>query len=269
MYTNRNFVNVIASGALRSLTVIAVVAASSFIGCSWPASLSDQNTASNSTPENASTADSNDSSAADLSSNSLCRNDYYPISEEIREYKIGGDGPGTYKLSQRTAGEEGFLETRVFAQGLTVENNWVCTPEGLRNAEYKNTITMNRGNFEMDTVRSTGITLPKVWETGKVWTTNYDVKVNVAAGPIKTAADGNVTVVNTIGPLSEKVTANGKEYEAARVDSTLEIKITMKGVSPPPTKFTSTNWFAKGVGLVRQETSGAFGKQTVEITSAQ
>lgn len=269
MDTLRNIVHDVVRTAFESLPMIAVVAVSLLIGCGSPASRSDQNSASNSASGNTNTASSTSTTSAGVAGGSLCSNDYYPISQEVREYKISGDGPGTYTLSQRPDGDQGFVETRSFAQGLTVENNWLCTAEGLRNAEYKNTITMNQGNFEMDTIRSSGITLPKVWESGKDWTTNYDVMVSVAAGPIKTAADGQVTLVNKVGPLSEKVTASGREFEAARVDSTLEIKITMKGVTTQPTKFTMTNWYAKGVGLVRQEAKGAFGTQIVELMSSQ
>jgi hypothetical protein len=147
---------------------------------------------------------------------------------------------------------------------LTVENNWICTEEGLRTAEYKNTITMKQGNFEMDTLKSTGITLPKEWVAGKEWNATYDVRVNIAAGPVTTAADGKVTIDNKLVNLNDTVTANGQTYEAARIDSVISIVISMRGTTTPATKLNVKNWYAKDIGIVRQEASSQFGKQLVE-----
>jgi hypothetical protein len=176
----------------------------------------------------------------------LCANEYYPIEPGVqREYRITGDAPANYVLSQEPAGEDGFAEIRSFGSGLTVRNNWICTPEGLRTAEYRNAMSMANGDFEMNTLKSSGVTLPKVWEQGKEFEANYTVNASIKAGPVSAAADGTVLLKNRVASMNEKVTAGGKEYDAARVDTTIEITLSMGGQSIPKTTVTTKNWYAK------------------------
>ena len=195
----------------------------------------------------------------------LCANEYYPVDTDLRrEYKITGSVPANYELTQRPGTEDGFVEVREFGSGLTVTNNWICTPEGLRTAEYRNAMSMADGDFEMNTLKSSVVTLPKVWEQGKEFNANYTVKASIKAGPVAAEADGTVLLKNRVAALNEKVTAGGKEYDAARVDTTIEIDLSMAGQTLPKTSVTTKNWYAPGIGLVKQETGGRFGRQIVE-----
>lgn len=195
----------------------------------------------------------------------LCANEYYPVETDIkRSYRITGDAAANYVLSQEPAGEDGFAEIREFGSGLTVRNNWICTPEGLRTAEYRNAMSMANGDFEMNTLKSSGVTLPKVWEQGKEFEASYTVNASIKAGPVSAAADGTVLLKNRIAAMNEKVSAGGKEYDAARVDTTIEIDLKMGAQTIPKTSVTTKNWYAPGIGLVKQETGGRFGRQVVE-----
>jgi hypothetical protein len=247
--------------ATLKITVLALAIAAAGCG-SLMESVTDNANADNAQP-GGNTAAGGTEGKADNAAGS-CSNEYYPIKAVERGYRITGDGPGTYWLAQRQSDGQSFVEVRTFGDGLTVETNWACTEEGLRSTEYKNTITMKQGNFEMDTLKSTGITLPKEWESGKEWNATYDVRVNIAAGPVNTAADGKVTIDNKLVNLNDTVTANEQTYEAARIDSVISVVISMRGTTTPATKLNIKNWYAKDIGIVRQEASSQFGKQLVE-----
>ncbi len=196
----------------------------------------------------------------------LCFNEYYPISDTVkRAYKVTGAEPGTYDLAQKEITDSGFAEDRSFSYGLVVTNNWICTDEGLRTAEFTNQGISKDVKFDMETLKSEGVTIPKTLEAGKEWTAKYDVKVKLNAGNIAVAADGDVTITNKVGAIDETVNVADKEYKAARIDSDIKIVVSMKGKTTEAATVKTSNWFVKGVGMVKQVTGGTLGKQTVEF----
>ena len=213
-----------------------------------------------------------DSNPADPASKTAslgnCANEYYPISGEADNYKVTGAAPGSYTLSQKLNDPNSFSETRVFDSGVNVTTNWICDPEGLRNAQYGNNISVENANFNMETIESTGLTIPRELSVGKAWDASYKVRVKGTAGNMPIGSDGNVVVKNKVVSLNDRVTAGGKEYEAAKVDTEITINLTMGGQKVPGMTIKGTNWFAKGVGLVKQEVRSPYGVQGVELTGA-
>ena len=213
-----------------------------------------------------------DSNPADPASKTAslgnCANEYYPISGEADNYKVTGAAPGSYTLSQKLNDPNSFSETRVFDSGVNVTTNWICDPEGLRNAQYGNNISVENANFNMETIESTGLTIPRELSVGKAWDASYKVRVKGTAGNMPIGSDGNVVVKKKGVSLNDRVTAGGKEYEAAKVDTEITINLTMGGQKVPGMTIKGTNWFAKGVGLVKQEVRSPYGVQGVELTGA-
>ncbi|CAN5584054.1 hypothetical protein BH24ACI3_BH24ACI3_09590 [soil metagenome] len=168
-------------------------------------------------------SDSTAANAADAASmpdtdRGLCANEFYPINTSLaREYRITGTAPASYTLTQENAGEDGFTETRNFGDGLTVKNSWVCTEEGLRNAEYTNITTMKEAEFEMETLKSSGVTIPNDWSVGSEWRTDYDIVAKIVAGPVNARADGKVLLTNKLISIDDTVTIDGKKYTAAKL----------------------------------------------------
>lgn len=213
-----------------------------------------------------------DSNPADPASKTAslgnCANEYYPIGGEAADYRITGSAPGSYKLTQKLNDPNSFNETRIFDSGVNVTTNWICDPEGLRNAQYGSNISVENANFNMETIESTGLTIPRELSVGKAWDASYKVRVKGTAGNMPIGSDGNVVVRNKVVSLNDKVTAGGKEYEAAKVDTEITINLTMGGQKVPGMTIKGTNWFAKGVGLVKQEVRSPYGVQGVELTGA-
>jgi hypothetical protein len=221
-------------------------------------------------PQTAAAPDTADQTATDepaAADAGLCENKYYPLQADSgRAYQITGGAPASYVLTQDRSGEDSFGETRQFASGTSVKTNWVCTAEGLRSVEYNSGVDFSSGNFKMETLESSGLTLPKTWETGKKWKAEYKISGKLKAGPVNTGVTGTVTVDNEIAALDDTVTTAAGEFKAAKVVSTINLKLSVG----PPTKVTTTNWYAPDIGLVKQETASPFGgKQNVEYTGTK
>lgn len=178
----------------------------------------------------------------------ICANEYYPISEKKREYINSKNSSSNYVLTQQKKDGDSFGETRDFGGGLETTTNWLCTKEGLRNAEYNSGANFSSGNFKMDTLESSGITLPKKWEVGKKWTTEYKIAAKLNAGGASSAAKGTIKINNEIVSMNDKITTKAGEFEAAKVVS----KINMNLSVGKPTTMKMTVWYAPEIGFVKQ-----------------
>lgn len=196
-----------------------------------------------------------------------CVNPYYPIEPEItKKFDLDStipDGDTEMTLEQSAPEGDTFTEKRMLASGTSVTTPWKCTPEGLRVAEYENLIEIEVGNFTMETVESSGTTIPAEWKVGDEWTTNYKVKININAGPVSESGDGTVSIGNKLVSMGEKIKVKGGEFDAARVDAEIRVSVSVRGVNAPSQTIKLSRWFSPKVGLVKQEVSGAFGKETM------
>ncbi len=196
-----------------------------------------------------------------------CANEYYPIDPSVtKNFEMKGAESDKYSLTQKDITETGFKEDRKFTNGTVVTNNWTCLDEGLKAAEFTNQASFSKGNFEMETVKSDGITIPKTLEAGKEWTSDYDVKVKLNAMKINVNADGKVKIAHKVVSIDEPITVAGNEYNAARIDSEIRVTVTVRGRTMETGKVTASNWYVKDLGMVKQKTDGTFGETTVEYT---
>ncbi len=199
-----------------------------------------------------------------------CANEYYPVAaSRVRAFKTTGSKTYSgYILTQSQVTDDGFVETRKFDSGTEVTNNWVCTDEGLRTADFTNDIkigSLKNSTFEMKTLKSSGLTFPKELSAGKEWEANYDVEVNLKVAGISAQAGGKVTVKNRVASMNDKITADGKEYEAAKIESKIIMDIAMKGRKIPEPNVGMTVWLVPGVGIVRKESKGSYGREVAEL----
>lgn len=199
----------------------------------------------------------------------LCSNPYYQVDPQVaREYRVTNPGsktPDTYVLRQTLDGESSFVEERAFSSGIEMTNKWQCTDEGLRNAEYTNQITMPNARFNMETVESSGITLPKEnWKVGEEWQTEYKVKAKLDAGPVSRTVNGTILIENKIVALNEKINVPAGEFETAKVESVIQMNLGMEGQKLPASKVKTIAWYAPSIGVVKQVADTGFGGGTVE-----
>jgi hypothetical protein len=135
--------------------------------------------------------------------------------------------------------------------------------DGLRTAEYTNAANLSKANFKMETLESSGITIPKNWEVGKKWTAEYKISAKLNAGAASSGANGTIKIDNEIVSLDDKVTTPAGDFEAAKVVSNINMNLNIT----KPITMKMTNWYAPGVGLIKQTADSPFGKGvTVEYT---
>jgi len=211
------------------------------------------------------TSPANNQNAAPKEINAICKNPYYPTdTAQKREYHIEGNLSSTYILTQTANGSDSFTETRSFPSGGKVETNWECTTEGLRNTEYTGFVPTPTGAFEMTTADSSGVTLPKDnWEVGKKWTTEYVVKIRMDNTPIANLSLTGIKIDNEIAALNQKIKIAGGEFETARIDSTVQMSLPVKGKNPA-VNIKLSSWYSPQAGLVKQKVDSPFGSATVE-----
>ncbi len=202
-----------------------------------------------------------------------CDNPYYPVDpSKVRKYKLDSKLPGgnrEYTLRQRKVDEDTFSEERSFDSGIDVSVNWNCTPEGLRTAEYMSQAQMQAGTFQMETIESSGTTIPRDWELGKEWESRYKVKANLNAGPVKAAAEGNVILEHKLAAVDETVRVAGGEFKANRVDTVIRLDLSMKGTAIPSKEVRMSVWYAPDVGIVKQQVHGDYGDEKVEFAGME
>lgn len=260
-----------------SCFVLVMLAAFAF-GCGMPG-ITSENTSNTETNANsnrtATTANNaNNEPAAEPANETstsrvtgACANEYYPVDPSIvKNFDVSGAESEDYSLTQKDVTEAGFKEERKFTNGTVVINNWTCEEDGLKGAEFTNQASFSKGNFEMETVKSTGVTIPRTMVEGKEWTSVYDVKVRMAAMKMNINADGKVNIQHKVAAVDEPVTVDGKEYKAARIDSRMKITVSVGGRTTETGDIKASNWYVKDVGMVKQSTSGTFGDTTVEYT---
>ncbi|HEX6280275.1 MAG TPA: hypothetical protein VFZ49_09725 [Pyrinomonadaceae bacterium] len=220
--------------------------------------------------ETSNTNNTNDQARSDPETAGNCTVDYYPVDPGLtRRYEITGSGPAKYVLTQKDVSDTGFKEDRTFESGMIVTNNWLCTDDGLRTAEFTNSAVIQSGRFEMETVKSSGLTIPREIEPGMEFDATYDVKVKLRAGPVAVDATGEVKIANKVAAVGESVVVRGETFDTVRIDSTINIVVNMRGRRVEGAKVTTSNWYGKGAGLVKQETGGTFGKQRAELVTLE
>lgn len=197
-----------------------------------------------------------------------CVNPFYPIEPGVRKlYKSSASVAGSdteITVDQKAPEGDSFLETRTLKSGTTVTTPWKCDNGAIRIAEYQNFIQSNKMNFTMETLESSGTTLPASWRSGDEWQSDYKVKVNLKAGPINTDAGGTVSIKDKLVAENETVKVEGGEFEAAKVESVIKIVVSYGGREIPSPDIKLARWYSKKVGLVKQESTGPFGKETME-----
>ena len=119
---------------------------------------------------------------------------------------------------------------------------------------------------EMKTYKSSGITLPKVWEKGKKFEASYDISMTLKIGSVSATSRGTVTVGSEIVGVDENVSIQGGDFVAARIKSVIKMNLRVNGRKVPSKDIHMTNWYSPKIGLIKQETKTGFGNSIVEFT---
>lgn len=192
-----------------------------------------------------------------------CNHEYYPLR---RGYSVqyhttfpsGGasSGEGYYAILVQsvTANTARIISThqRPGSDPISSQVEYRCVGGGLYAQGYANTGSLSPGGaeqnrFQVRTLAAEGEFLPKHLEVGSHWSSRFDIKII----PLATRdVDGRPTVpismsvtIDRTAMRLERVRVPAGEYEAMKISS----KTLFDGVP----SFTGTEWWVKGVGMVK------------------
>ena len=198
------------------------------------------------------------------SSNGDCGNPLYPaVAGATWSYAMSGVLPDTFTRTIPASSTDGFTDQDVFTSGVTRTGKWTCEFGALTALNASNPgagvsasiqATDLTGDFE--TTNIDGVTLPAVVTSGTSWSQSITLEgiQNIAGEtvPSKSTSNQNCTAAG-----NESVTVPAGTFNAMRVECQLNLKIsiTMMGVEiPTEMSFSTTTWYAAGVGMVKTDT---------------
>ncbi len=203
-----------------------------------------------------------------------CENPYAPvIAGATWDYNIQGTLPDTYTHTILSVDADGFVEQDAFASGVTRQAEWKCENGNLiaLNPPGGTSGTVNTEGVQADfhTTALDGVTLPGVINPGDTWTQSITLEGTETINGIEIPASNQTTSDCTAIGI-ESVTVAAGTFDAMRVDCVIHmnITVTMSGIEIPTIlDFTSTSWYARNVGLVKNASVGSAFNSTTDLVS--
>lgn len=210
-----------------------------------------------------------------------CGNAYYPIVEgRVLTYRssFGGMEESNYTMSFSDVSPTDFTVSTGAGGADIISTTWHCTTEGMLSTTFNQLPGIVEG-MEIEFVEAEGITFPteEAFENGEGWTTRYTTNITMSDPDM-----GSMTMAQTVELIhtivgEESVSVPAGDFpEAVRVDTagTISMSIMLDDLSQPSTSFpmNMTSWYARGVGLVKQEVAGMLpegpgGDSVIELVS--
>jgi hypothetical protein len=211
--------------------------------------------------------------AGSTNSVDACANPLLPIRMGATwTYKLSGAASDTFTRSIVSVDSSGFTDQDVFGSGVTRQGKWNCEQGNLialnPTEGVSATVTAPNVTVDFQTTEFSGVTLPAAVHAGDTWTQTITLEgtqnINGTDIPAKNQFSNTCTAIG-----QESVTVEAGTFEAMHFDCrvTMTITITMSGQDiQTPIEFTSSNWHAEGIGLVKTATTEGV-ESTVELVS--
>jgi hypothetical protein len=241
-------------------------------GCSKPnttatsAPVSTQAVVSTDTPAIAATEAPTTSSNASAQGGQ-CANQYYPVRQGATwSYTSTGSPAGTYSFTDTITAvrSDGFTLTSQF-KDLTRIQEWACKPEGLVALQLGGgALSTQNLKLQIDTQNASGVTYPPTINAGDQWDYALDFtgKMDVA-GNSGSATGNDKAHFKALGVESVTVPAGTFDAMKVQIDTTLDINVSIQGLSVPVAFTSSYNyWYAQNVGWVKASGTGSVSGQS-------
>ncbi len=200
-----------------------------------------------------------------------CFNLYQPIAVGASwTYQISGITNDTYTHSISALRADGFSGQDVFGSGTTRSSEWKCAGGDLTDLSGGANVAAGGESFAFVTKATSGISLPAALKPGVAWTQLVVLEGEREAGGQKILTRNNVSV-NCSAVKVETVSVPAGTFDALRLECLTKIEIlTVNGENTTPLsnfEFTSSAWYAPGVGMVKSEGEGLGGQTQTTLTS--
>lgn len=187
-----------------------------------------------------------------------CDNPFFPaIPNSSKTFAIGGGKTYTIRVVNATA--KGFTLRYEYTDPVRVlESPYTCTPEGLTSSSLFASGFGPDAKVTTQVSKSGGIVIPAEgrWRVGSSWTFNNEgtLTADDQTQGKRVYTFKNEISFRVVGEEQVKVPAGA--FQAFKVVLTAKGEFGAGGKTQPIT-YTLTQWYAKGVGLVRQEDQSA------------
>lgn len=198
-----------------------------------------------------------------------CGNPYYPFKPgmAITYHETAGNSDYTIRTVS-VAGTTATIRAEL-ADGSTADMTADCASGSVEMKGSSGLSAAMQGTtFKTTVVSSTGMYMPANVKAGSTWNNSETMRMDLTGG--SAASLGSITLTTTeqsraIG--EESVTVPAGTFTAMKV----EIKRTSTTVAKmgkiPPSTQTSTEWWVKGIGMVKTVTVSPEGTSTIEAKS--
>jgi hypothetical protein len=196
----------------------------------------------------------------------LCANPYLPVREGAQwNYQGTSSMTSDYTFTDTITAvrNAGFTLTTIFADGVTRNQEWACTPDGLVALQMGGGLSATGMSLTVETQNASGVTHPSKIKAGDTWqyalTFNGTMDIAGQSGEASGSKQSDFTALRM-----ESVTVPAGTFNAMKVQvvTTFSSTVEFQGLSVPVT-FTNTtfSWYAEGTGWVKSETNGDIGGQ--------
>ena len=214
----------------------------------------------------------------------VCGNPYYPFKPGLAI---------TYGVTPSPAANSDYTIRVVSVTGATaaIRAEMAAGVTADMEADCANGTVAMKGTFDLGAaakgmtvkttlVSSSGTFMPADVAAGSTWSNTQTVKMETSGGTGEVAAMGPITSTTTEQSKAvgqESVTVPAGTFDALKVEVTRTITSELAGPppgvtlppgmklpTPPPTTSTSTEWWVKGIGLVKTVTTTQGATSTVE-----
>lgn len=217
-------------------------------------------------------------SATPEEARSQCSVTYMPVAEGASWNYLGSGETGPFSWSVVTSAvtDTSFTVTQTHDSDgapLIVTQHWVCSEEGVTALEYGSgadaSLTYTGLNATLETLQTTGITLPRNIQPGDSWQQTFQIQGTVTTAELVSEVSGNVTQSYQAISL-ESVSGPAGSFEALKVEvvTSFDLQMSVMGISVPFSLVSNnTTWLAPNVGWVKSTGSatvdGSTGLETM------
>ncbi len=189
----------------------------------------------------------------------FCANEFFPLrSDKTWKYTItSGDMVSDYAITYKDISDAAFTAVQTFPN-LSSEVAWQCSEEGMLSSEYASMNFSSDADVQFETLEVTGVVLPPAEQMtiGKIWDMAYTVQVTINSGGTDIQADGVISISREVAAIESVSVPAGTYDKAYRVDNIGEMTIEIMGTKTS-TPLMYSDWYVKGVGMVKSASSDA------------
>ena len=199
--------------------------------------------------------------AANAAVSGGCANTYFPVPSGANwAYSSTGGALGafTYTWTVAAVSDTGFTTDIQSSLGANSTVKWNCQDGNLAALDGGSgslSITTSKVTVTSDSITADGYNIPASFDTGNTWSEKVTTDSTVKSGT-KTEQSQLVSQLDCTAAGTDTVTVPSGTFETVKVtcNETIAVSALVQGTAIPagnPVAETITDWYAKGVGLVK------------------